>query len=276
MPAASPALAFPFVDLALARRLERAEGLACLGFVAARAELQPEVGASWMEVAGAQAMFDGAGSPVTQSFGLGLFDPVGAAELETLERFFHERGAEVMHEVSPIAPPELVALLVERGYRPFELTSVLFRPLGSGDGAGSGAGAVTARRIAPGDESLYADVMAEGWSDTAGVGDFIRGFANLTALARGTHCFIAELEGRAIAAGAVAVHGGVALLAGASTSPRWRGRGGQRALLGARLHYAVQQGADLAMMAAAPGSTSQRNAERQGFRIAYTRIKWRG
>jgi hypothetical protein len=30
------------------------------------------------------------------------------------------------------------------------------------------------------------------------------------------------------------------------------------------------------MMAAAPGGVSQRNAEREGFRIAYTRIKWRG
>ena len=29
------------------------------------------------------------------------------------------------------------------------------------------------------------------------------------------------------------------------------------------------------MMGAAPGSSSQRNAERHGFRIAYTRIKWR-
>ena len=28
------------------------------------------------------------------------------------------------------------------------------------------------------------------------------------------------------------------------------------------------------MMGAAPGSTSQTNAERQGFRIAYTRLKW--
>jgi len=28
------------------------------------------------------------------------------------------------------------------------------------------------------------------------------------------------------------------------------------------------------MMCAAPGSASQRNAERQGFRIAYTRTKW--
>jgi len=28
-------------------------------------------------------------------------------------------------------------------------------------------------------------------------------------------------------------------------------------------------------MGALPGSASQRNAERNGFRIAYTRIKWR-
>jgi hypothetical protein len=28
-------------------------------------------------------------------------------------------------------------------------------------------------------------------------------------------------------------------------------------------------------MCAAPGRASQRNAERQGFRIAYTRIKWK-
>jgi hypothetical protein len=27
-------------------------------------------------------------------------------------------------------------------------------------------------------------------------------------------------------------------------------------------------------MSALPGSTSQHNAERQGFRIAYTRTKW--
>lgn len=28
------------------------------------------------------------------------------------------------------------------------------------------------------------------------------------------------------------------------------------------------------MMGAQPGSASQRNAERQGFRVAYTRVKW--
>ena len=39
--------------------------------------------------------------------------------------------------------------------------------------------------------------------------------------------------------------------------------------------YAAEHGCDLAMMVAEAGSESQRNAERQGFRIAYTRMKWR-
>jgi hypothetical protein len=31
----------------------------------------------------------------------------------------------------------------------------------------------------------------------------------------------------------------------------------------------------MALMGALPGNSSQRNAERHGFRIAYTRVKWR-
>jgi len=41
------------------------------------------------------------------------------------------------------------------------------------------------------------------------------------------------------------------------------------------MRYAFDQGCDLAMMVAEVGSRSQRNAERRGFRIAYTRTKWR-
>jgi hypothetical protein len=41
------------------------------------------------------------------------------------------------------------------------------------------------------------------------------------------------------------------------------------------MRYAFDHGCDLAMMVAQPGSDSQRNAERRGFRLAYTRTKWR-
>ena len=92
--------------------------------------------------------------------------------------------------------------------------------------------------------------------------------------ADGVRAYFAEIEGQPAATGAMAIHDGVALLAGAATVPEWRNRGAQRALLEHRLGRAAEAGCDLAMMGAAPGSASQRNAERQGFRIAYTRIKW--
>jgi GNAT superfamily N-acetyltransferase len=71
------------------------------------------------------------------------------------------------------------------------------------------------------------------------------------------------------------MHQGVALFGGASTVPALRRRGLQSALLEARMRYAFHHGYDLAMMVALPGSESQRNAERKGFQIAYTRTKWK-
>ena len=226
-----------------------------------------------MEVAGAYAMFDGAASPVTQSFGLGVFAAPTPADMDALEQFFTTRGAEVHHEVSPLADPATLPLLTSRGYRPIELTSVMHQPMGP-RGAASTATDIRARPITKGEESVWAETSARGWSEYPEVTDFMRDFGRVSAHARGTRCFLAERRGVPIAAAALTMHGGVALLAGASTVPEWRGRGAQAALLAARLGFAADQGCDLAMMGAQPGSGSQRNAERQGFRIAYTRIKW--
>src|ERR1700686_2080573 len=92
-----------FSDLALSRRLERAGGPACAQFAEARHRLFPDSGSEWMECSGAYAVFDGIGSPVTQTFGLGLFQELTAASLDVIERFFLDRGAQVDHEVSPFA-----------------------------------------------------------------------------------------------------------------------------------------------------------------------------
>lgn len=66
----------PHADIELARKLERTEGAANAAFVSARARIEPGSGATWTEIAGVYAMFDGAESPLTQTFGLGLFDEV--------------------------------------------------------------------------------------------------------------------------------------------------------------------------------------------------------
>lgn len=265
---------FPLTDLALARRLERAEGTANAAFVDARAAARPEVGAAWTEIAGVHAMFDGADSPLTQTFGLGLFEDVGDAELERIEGFFRSRGAPVFHETCPMLPAPLLARLGERGYRPVEFSAVLVRP--TRPGTGGAASGIGVRRIESTEVDLWARTAGEGWSsESPELADFIEAFGQLIARARGVHCFLAELDGRPIATGALCLHGDVALLAGASTIPAGRRQGAQLALLDARLQFAAERGVPLAMMVAQPGSGSQRNAERQGFRIAYTRTKWR-
>jgi GNAT superfamily N-acetyltransferase len=262
-------------DRSLSCRLERAEGLTNADFVEARAQLMPASGAKWISVAGAFAMFDGVDSPWTQTFGLGLFQMPTAADLTVMEDFFKEREARVFHEVSPLADKAILAMLGERGYRPFELSNVMFLPLSSQTSPRVESGSVVSVRVAGEEEGeIWARTSAEGWSEYAEFAHLMLEMGRVVATAKGNTLFLAELDGQVIGAGGLSIHEGVALFAGASTIPAWRRRGAQRALLEARFQYARHAGCDLAMMAAEPGSSSQRNAERQGFRIAYTRTKW--
>ena len=262
-------------DHSLSCRLERAEGLTNAEFVEARARLMPESGASWISVAGAWAMFDGVDSPWSQTFGLGLFQMPTAAELTVIEEFFKERGARVFHEVSPLADKGLLALLGKRGYRPFEVSNVMFLPLSAQvSQRGEGGSAVSVRVVGEGEGDTWARTSAEGWSEYKEFAHLMLEMGRVVAAAKGNALFLAELDGQVIGAGGLSIHDGVALFAGATTIPAWRRRGAQRALLEARFQYAKAAGCDLAMMGAEPGSSSQRNAERQGFRIAYTRTKW--
>src|ERR1700734_1519430 len=151
-----------FSDLDLSRRLERAEGQACLQFAEARRGLYPNSGATWMECAGAYAVFDGVNSPVTQSFGLGLFEPLSPTALDKMEAFFLDRGAAVVHEVSPLAGIATMDLLCSRGYRPIELSSVLHRPVEL-PGAREDSG-IRVRVPLKQEAALWANLSARGWA----------------------------------------------------------------------------------------------------------------
>jgi len=253
-------------DLSLSRRLERAERDSNARFVEARAAVSPDVGAGWIDVGGTYAMFDGVESPCTQTFGFGLFTAPSSGDLDTIERFYAQRSAPVFHEVSPIADPAHLES-IERVLDASTLASV------------TGRSSVLRNEVADCVLKLrhpiaWAQTSAAGWSDVPGVGPFLVDLMRVAAVRPDARLFLAEIGARAVAAGALTIDDGVALLAGASTIPDARHRGAQLALLSARLAYASQHGCDLAMMGALPGSGSQRNAERNGFRIAYTRTKW--
>jgi hypothetical protein len=267
-------LPYPFADLSLAQRLEKTEAHGNVLFVEARVRAFPDSGAEWIEVAGTHAMFDGPTSPISQTFGLGMFHPLTAANLNTVERFFQDRGADVFHEVSPLADPSAFALLNERGYQPIEFTSVLFRPISRDVSLPVAPNEkVKVRLRSEGEEEVWSNTALRGWSEFEEVIEFMKDMGKVHERSESLG-FLAELDNQPIATGMMSMCEGVALLAGASTIPEARRQGAQNALLEGRLRYAAEQGCDIAMMAALPGSASQRNAERNGFRIAYTRTKW--
>ncbi len=265
-----------YSDLQLSQMLERTEARANSDFVETRARLEPDSGAAWIEVGGAYAMFDGAESPLTQTFGLGIFEEATREHLDELETFFKDRGAPVFHEVSPMADASILQLFAQRNYRPIELTSVMFRPLGDDiTESRPRTPELTTRVIAADDADLWAQTSASAWAtEHEGLADFMLNFGRISARCDGAFPYLAELAGRPIATGMLFIYGEMCILAGASTIPEGRNRGAQNALLSDRLRFAAERGCRLAMMGAAPGSQSQKNAQKNGFQIAYTRIKW--
>src|SRR5512141_1173704 len=213
-----------FSDAELSRRLERAEGYACAQYAASRRRLFPDSGAEWMQHAGAWVVFDGVDSPVTQTFGLGVFEELTPASLDVIERFFLDRGAPVYHEVSPFAGVATLDLLCRRNYRPIEISNVLYRsveahPSNLPDG-------ISVRVIEPHETTLWSDVSARGWAhEHPELMDFLLELGAIIAGREQGLCFLAESDGKPGAAGVLLLHEGIALLGGAATVPELRRRG---------------------------------------------------
>jgi len=80
------------------------------------------------------------------------------------------------------------------------------------------------------------------------------------------------LPSKPVAAAGMAVRDGLAMLFGDATRPGYRNRGLHMALIVARMQYTAERGCDLITASTLPGSGSQRNYERLGFRVVYTKM----
>ena len=251
-----------FADAALARRVERAEAAIARGTTG-----QP--GTAVLEVDGGCAIFSGAASPLTQAVGVGLNGPVGEARVAEIEHFFEARGACPRFELCPMADPEFVAILSHRGYRPAEFNNVLVKPLAGAEIAFT----ARARRAVAGEADLWAHTVGCGFFEHAELTDDEMEIGRAIAHMPGAVCFLASTEtGQVAAAAAVATHDGLATLFADSTVAGFRRLGLHRELIAARLNEAIATGCDLAASSTLPGSGSQRNYERLGFQVIYTRI----
>jgi hypothetical protein len=266
-----------FLDKSFSQKIERAEAKTNADFVETRILIQPETNAGWIEVGGAYAMFDGVQSPLTQTFGLGLFNEITDLEMDEIESFFKQFDAPVYHEVSPLADASILELLNQRDYQPFELTNILYKNLAAENSPILPKNPNISTRIINRNETdIFAETSVAGWSvEMPEFAEFGLEFCKIGALCKGANPFIAELNGEPIATGSLMIYDDLAMLGGASTIAEGRNKGAQTALLAARLNYATEKDCKFAIMGASPGSQSQRNAEKKGFRVAYTRTKWR-
>lgn len=260
------------IDHALAQRIEIAEAIAGRAFALAARAANPAGGAAAEPHCGGWALYSGAGSPVNQALGIGLEGPVEAAAFEALERFFFERGEPAIYEVCPFSDPSLLPLLAERGYRMTELSQVLFRPI-EGFVPDPHPAGLEVSRAASEEALLWSRIVANGFFEgQEAPAEIVQIMAGMAA-AEATTSWIVRSEGVPAGGGSVQQAEGVALFAGQSTIPEYRGRGIQSALIREGLAYAKTCGADLAAAMTLPGSGSQRNFERAGFLVAYTRVK---
>ncbi|HEU4672402.1 MAG TPA: GNAT family N-acetyltransferase [Candidatus Limnocylindrales bacterium] len=85
--------------------------------------------------------------------------------------------------------------------------------------------------------------------------------------ARGHHPFVALVDGQVVGGALLAARGRIGLLTAAAVAPEWRGRGIQRALIGARAARATELGCEVvAIETSTDNEASLRNIRRTGFR----------
>lgn len=262
-----------FVDIEMARRLEAAEDVPQVEIARVLQRTHPEIGADILEIAGGHAVFAGANSPVGRAIGLGLDGPVTAAVLDEVEGFYRKHNVAAQVDITPVTSGSLLELLKIRGYVMTELNNVMARKLEPHERFDENEAGLEFCACAPEDRALWAKTMLQGFfaGDSVPVGweTFVEPMTEVPdSLA--TIVWSGERP-VACCGGLISRRHRMVALGGTSTLPEFRRRGIQAAAIGRRLNRAVAAGCDLAVVVTQGNTTSQRNAERLGFTLAYSK-----
>lgn len=249
-------------DFSLAALIERTEAQTARVFAEAAND---EV----VEIAGGIMVFAGLVSPLTHAVGTGMSGPVLVDQIDAMESFFRARGANSEIEVCPHTDDQYVIELSRRGYVIGEFQNVLARRI---DPSMDDFFDPRIRKVGPQEGDIYAHVVAGGFFD--GIEPTVEILKIGQCLAIGG-AYLATFDGQPASGGGMRVHGTVAHLYGDATLPVARRQGLQQALIRKRIADAAQQGAQLATASTLPGSISQRNYERCGFQVLYTKFVMR-
>lgn len=267
-----------FASQSLAHRIEQAQSQNQKAWAISHGALFPASSFQAITIGGGVALYAGDGSPFTQAFGLGFNGTPSDQELDTLEQFFFDRATSVNIEVANLADVGLTQSLGKRGYTVSEYSHVL-----GYDVSQASVPALRATSTAVVEESkehveVIAQAVASGFfNSNVGEQDIPREFIDIFVVSGhipNSHICAEYADGAIAGGGMMFVEQGLAMLAGTSVQPRYRGRGIQQRLIAHRLALAVEAGCDYAIVATEPGSISQQNMQKWGFQILYARTKF--
>ncbi len=217
------------------------------------------------------AVYCGSNMPTNRVVGLGLTAPVTREHMDELEDFYVEQGSPIMVDFCPLADDSLLNELRKRRYYPHKMYTVLAYPLD--EEIESPVGIET--HVAD-EENLWVRTVSQAFEgiDDVPMGNANNMYSRIAYYHADGGNFIAFMNGEPAGAGASYINkaAGVVELYSGATRVQYRRRGVQQALVKARLENAKQMGCDLGMVMTTPGSASERNLQRLGFRVAYTKL----
>jgi ribosomal protein S18 acetylase RimI-like enzyme len=262
-----------FVDKALARRFEACEEMPQVLYARVFQKTRPEVGAAEEEICGGHMIFAGLGSPIGRATGLGFDSPFTAQDVDRVEQFYRSHGAPAQVDLCPLHEPAVFEMFKERGYGIAELNNVLYRRLDPEEKFPALPTGCEIRRGKP-EEARELGGIVERAFFPEGAPEAFRDLLTPLYQMDGALTFAASVEGKmvACAAGLVIPAHRIFALCGAGTSAEYRGRGLQTALVRVRLAAAAEAGCEYAVVVTQGGTASQRNCERLGFQVAYSKV----
>jgi GNAT superfamily N-acetyltransferase len=260
-----------FVNRSLARQLEMCHARRGIEYARAKAQLRPECGVKIETACGGQAIFAGINSPLNRVIGMGFERPVNMEDLECIEAFFATKNVTPRIDICPLTDKTLLEALRQNHYEIEAFQNILICPL-SDEPHNQIPKNMEVRQASPEEAGVWILTTAQGFEETE-----VPSQETLDILAPNFHarngiCFLAWINGEPAGGGGMYLHEEIVEFGGASTRLGFRRRGVQTALLFARKAAARSQGCNLAMVLSEPGSNSQRNLEKLGFHLAYTKV----
>lgn len=252
-------------DEELARRLESFQATVSAEMADALNEVDPGVHADVLHVGDGNALFAGVGSPLTQAINV-------HSDVEGIEEFFFERGADSVIQVTPWTPQPFTNELAKRGYGVFEFENVFAIEVRVAPPTSAAIEIEQSRNVL-----LWSRIAAEAFANEEMSVDFLIRVMTPFAHVKHARTYIAYVDGQP--AGSAAMFAvpeiNVAGFFGAGTRERFRNRGVQSALLQRRISDAAKLGCEIGMVTTQPGSASHRNVARRGFELMYTKLSMR-